>query len=951
MSVFNSASINNNFIKVRWQEPYTSAALNTKSFGIVPAGVYEGFTIGPGGLSGRDVIIGSGSVSGNIGSNIGAGYASGSYDSAIGYSIAVYQDPSGFNTTISIPPGPSSITHLDATGLDGKRVYVVAYVVYASGSQTSAYFALVDGPQIDANPWYIVLGYVDVPSNPATPLTGSMFGYADATYPRSSPQVTSTRSGLMTPSLLAQLQQNQGLPWNTSLVLDVDPNNSYNLTISPSQGSYSGKRYYTYILPNISSKFPRNSSGLYNGGSADNQLTYLNLLSGTIGGAHQVNTSFSTPSVSGSANAYQVGIIALDASDNISVTYGGVYGSLSGAMLDDNLPVVGKSLFQVGGFVAATNSSGALKPLSSTGGSVFWRRPYLNLGGSGSGSALTGAIPADGFQAILQDNFTENLTDSNSAVRSETNASYSYLNQAYTFSCDKSRTVTTSGTSYTLSGAPSFTVKAGDIIWIGAQSVFRRIVAVSTQTTGTLDAAFPVNASGAACMVSQALWTKDLCNYTQNYAAGDSYNSIFGATTQSQVNVFYRDSLAANDAIWDVSTTALLSVSASNSGLASDLVSLPTTDQFSSIFTRPTGASSISNYSLSSNINMQRLFLCFFPNPSNGSVTSSANLISYDVSYFPTSVLNNGGVLNSAFCFTDGSGTPSNCSNPTVVTVSQSLVGNETNLSNQLTGFSSTSTIEVGMSVTGTGIPASTTVTAIVSGSTIQISNNATATNSSVTFTFSKQVSQIVLGFNYLPTINSTLVDGDIEVKVGGLVFPKYIAGTTLDGYWTPVSGTTNTIQLHKNLSALNESIHITRRQGQIDSSSTNIQRLTGYYDYVVGSSSDVSAGKATHTSLQSAINALAGLGGRICILQSYSTVENIVISSTVQGVVVEGKGYFSRIQGSLTVSGAINSIRDLRVSGNITLSGNDNFLDGWIDSSYTLSSAGSGNSYNVISR
>lgn len=58
----------------------------------------------------------------------------------------------------------------------------------------------------------------------------------------------------------------------------------------------------------------------------------------------------------------------------------------------------------------------------------------------------------------------------------------------------------------------------------------------------------------------------------------------------------------------------------------------------------------------------ERLFLVFFPNPDNAAVTTQANLLKYEVSYYAEEVLLNGGVLNSAFGMTDGTGTPNQCS-------------------------------------------------------------------------------------------------------------------------------------------------------------------------------------------------------------------------------------------------------------------------------------------------
>src|SRR5690606_41227989 len=75
-----------------------------------------------------------------------------------------------------------------------------------------------------------------------------------------------------------------------------------------------------------------------------------------------------------------------------------------------------------------------------------------------------------------------------------------------------SLTVTTTGTSFTLSGAPTgFSLEAGNVIHSGGK--FRRVASVLTSSTGTLDAAFPADLAGAACMVAQALWTKNLVTF------------------------------------------------------------------------------------------------------------------------------------------------------------------------------------------------------------------------------------------------------------------------------------------------------------------------------------------------------------------------------------------------------------------------------------------------------
>jgi alpha-tubulin suppressor-like RCC1 family protein len=206
MSLFYSTSISASYCKLRWQEPYVSAGENAKAFGVMPVGIYEGFTIGPGTINGRDIVVGPGFVAGNMGTGVsgsyvsgayvsGSGYVSGTYDAAAGYSVAVYQDVSGFQTTIQIPPGVNSLMHLDATGLEGKTVYIVLTVTYSIGNTTTAALELVDGLYIDQNPSTIVLGYVNVPASSGTALSSSNFGTNDPLYPRLSPLATPSKAG------------------------------------------------------------------------------------------------------------------------------------------------------------------------------------------------------------------------------------------------------------------------------------------------------------------------------------------------------------------------------------------------------------------------------------------------------------------------------------------------------------------------------------------------------------------------------------------------------------------------------------------------------------------------------------------------------------------------------------------------------------------------------------
>jgi hypothetical protein len=153
-------------------------------------------------------------------------------------------------------------------------------------------------------------------------------------------------------------------------------------------------------------------------------------------------------------------------------------------------------------------------------------------------------------------------------------------------------------------------------------------------------------------------------------AAGDATQKtrprdFFPSEEIQQINLDYFDSLVSADTIPDYVDQARIVASTSNSGLQTD-ISFPASDTFTSIFTRPTAPNQIQNYPLKANATKQRLFVVFFCNPANASVTTEANLIQYKTSFYEKEPANNGGVLNSAFCFSNGSGVEVNCQAPFV---------------------------------------------------------------------------------------------------------------------------------------------------------------------------------------------------------------------------------------------------------------------------------------------
>lgn len=116
-------------------------------------------------------------------------------------------------------------------------------------------------------------------------------------------------------------------------------------------------------------------------------------------------------------------------------------------------------------------------------------------------------------------------------------------------------------------------------------------------------------------------------------------------------------------------------------------------------------------------------------------------------------------------------------------------------------------------------------------------------------------------------------------------------------------------------------------------------------HDAVVGTTEQISAGFATHSSLQSAINYLT-LGGRILILTPVT--ENITWNNS--NITIEGKGRATQINGSINIVGNGNSLKLIRCVGGVTLSGNINFFsESWLAPTYLLTDTGTGNYYNII--
>lgn len=118
---------------------------------------------------------------------------------------------------------------------------------------------------------------------------------------------------------------------------------------------------------------------------------------------------------------------------------------------------------------------------------------------------------------------------------------------------------------------------------------------------------------------------------------------------------------------------------------------------------------------------------------------------------------------------------------------------------------------------------------------------------------------------------------------------------------------------------------------------------------FIVGSSSQVTEGNATHSSITSAISD-APVGSKITVLAGTYT-ENLSVSKQV---IIEGEGYASVLSGTMTFTSAGSSsyIRGLNIRGDLSIPlGSDNIFirDCWLITTATVSDFGSSNSVLII--
>lgn len=265
--------------------------------------------------------------------------------------------------------------------------------------------------------------------------------------------------------------------------------------------------------------------------------------------------------------------------------------------------------------------------------------------GSGTGDDLGNLLFKGSFTDRFEDTPTSSLTSVDSSAGKTDPTAYSATKALYKLNYDASLTVTGTGTSMTLSAAPSFTPKAGDVLVVGAE--VKRVTAYSAPTSLTIESAFSSNPTAAACTVSQAVHTKDIYGFA---ADGLSLSASFSGASFSEILVDYEDTSTLGDGIFDINVAPVVAYSASLDGTT-----------YSGLKLRPTLTSDEADTLRFSSAGTA-LYLRFFANKASGS--GSVNLLGYKTFVQKDVTAASGGVTNSAYCVTNGAGTEVNCLAP-----------------------------------------------------------------------------------------------------------------------------------------------------------------------------------------------------------------------------------------------------------------------------------------------
>lgn len=225
------------------------------------------------------------------------------------------------------------------------------------------------------------------------------------------------------------------------------------------------------------------------------------------------------------------------------------------------------------GYVAleCTDVLGYFKTAGSATNIIENAKIYRLAAGGGSSSSGGSASGGGGelvdllFNIDYRDSFA-NIPDGTTTVdiaAGTTDATlHDVANELFRISYDASKTITAVGTAVTISAPPSFTVKIGDIINVPGTDSPKKITAVASQTSVTVESAWTVNPSAAACNISQAIHTQDLNAFTAGglgLAASSQYTGNI-----DEIMVGYEDTTTVGDIIPDFGTAPVIAFAASS---------------------------------------------------------------------------------------------------------------------------------------------------------------------------------------------------------------------------------------------------------------------------------------------------------------------------------------------------------------------------------------------------
>ena len=388
---------------------------------------------------------------------------------------------------------------------------------------------------------------------------------------------------------------------------------------------------YTRSIPHIGALLPNTF--------ASGTITFPSASGGNI----TTSTGSSTLLTVASGNFIKV-LTYMDSTGALNVLPGVEAASIAAASViaapTKTLPIGYILLQNIGGVIQAIPQSSIYQFGTGSGGS-----------GSGTGSGIGDDLASLQFKASFTDDFSDIPTGTSSPVDTTAGKTdstlYSAANTYFRLAYDATKTVTGTGTAMTMSSAPGFTVKIGDMLRVGAEA--KRITAVASQTSYTIESAFATNPTAAASTVSQAVYTKDVNNFVGD---GQAISTAF-STTINSILVNYEDTTTLGDVIFDANTTPVIAYTATADGTTYSPVSVrPTnlTDQVTALNLAVAGTT---------------LFLRFFANNTSGS--GFVNILGYKTFLHRDSVFQDGSLVNQASTYTNGSGTPVNVAAVSVV--------------------------------------------------------------------------------------------------------------------------------------------------------------------------------------------------------------------------------------------------------------------------------------------